>query len=177
MQAPSAKPPAEPDPACVLPAGALPPGALAGLLRRFGLNLALLPEGTPIPGSYWGPPEAGLVGDRLHLRPDTPVHSALHEACHWICMDPARRRALHTDAGGDALEEEAVCYLQALLADALAGYDRVRLFADMDAWGYSFRAGSAAAWHATDAGAARDWLLRHDLITSGERPTWSVRLD
>ena len=74
-----------------------------------------------IPGSYWGESEAGLIGNRIYFRPDTPLHSVLHEACHFICMDDARRTQLERDAGGDYDEENAVCYLQILLADELAG--------------------------------------------------------
>ena len=136
----------------------LPDGALPALLEPFGLAIVRLAEDAPIPGSYWGEPEAGLVGDRLYLRPDTPVHSALHEACHWLCMDEARRAGLHTDAGGTDTEENAVCYLQCLLAGRLAGYSRSRCFADMDAWGYHFILGSAAAWFDGDSDDARAWL-------------------
>lgn len=134
--------------------------ALRRLLAAYGLELELLPEGTDIPGSYWGAPEAGLIGNRLFLRTDTPLHSALHEACHFICMDAQRRAGLHTDAGGDDLEECAVCYLQCLLADRLPDYSRAQLFADMDAWGYSFRLGSAQAWFERDADDARAWLIQ-----------------
>ncbi|NIS90685.1 MAG: hypothetical protein GTN98_11520, partial [Woeseiaceae bacterium] len=49
------------------------------------------------------------------MRSDTPVHSLLHETCHIICMSRERRAELETDAGGDDLEEAAVCYLQVLL--------------------------------------------------------------
>ena len=41
---------------------------------------------------------AGLIGSRLFVRDDTPVHSLLHEGCHYICMDSARRARLDTDA-------------------------------------------------------------------------------
>jgi hypothetical protein len=148
---------------------------LTRLLRGYGLTLAQQPTKGSIPGSYWGEPEAGLVGDRLYLRADTPVHSALHEACHWICMDEARRGAVHTDAGGDVAEENAVCYLQVLLADRLPGFGRDRMLADMDAWGYSFRLGSARAWFEQDAEDARAWLLGRELIDADAQPTWRVR--
>ncbi len=121
-----------------------------------------------IPGSYWGEPEAGLVGKQLYLRPDTPVHSALHEACHWICMDDARRAGLHTDAGGTDTEENAVCYLQCLLAEQLRGYSRAQVFADMDAWGYNFILGSAAAWFAGDVDDAVRRLLQQELIDAAD---------
>ncbi|WP_295407320.1 hypothetical protein [uncultured Thiocystis sp.] len=151
-------------------------GAIVELLGRFGLTYRLLAAGNPIPGSYWGDPEAGLVGDLLYALPATPLHSILHEACHWICMDQGRRDALQTDAGGDDAEENAVCYLQLLLADAIPDVGRARLCADMDAWGYSFRLGSALAWFEQDAADARDWLLGQGLIDRDNRPTWRVRL-
>jgi hypothetical protein len=150
-------------PASVVQAAALAPGSLEALLQPYGLVLDWTEPG-PIAGSYWGESEAGLVGNHLVLRADTPVHSALHEACHWICADQGRRAALHTDAGGDDLEECAVCYLQCLLADALPGYSRARMFADMDAWGYSFRLGSAQAWFERDAADARAWLAARALL-------------
>src|SRR5579883_1924839 len=125
--------------------------AIAALLERYGLHLALMAPEEEIPGSYWGEREAGLRGDRLYARLDTPVHSVLHEAAHYICMTPERRAGLDTDAGGDDLEESAVCYLQILLADELPEVGRKRMCDDMDAWGYSFRLGSAGAWLARDA--------------------------
>jgi hypothetical protein len=134
--------------------------ALAG----YGLELRELPADADIPGSYWGAPEAGLIGHQLLARPDTPVHSILHEACHFICMDEARRASLHTDAGGTIAEENAVCMLQILLGEQLLGLPRARLFADMDAWGYSFRLGSARAWFEQDAEDAREWLRAAGLI-------------
>ena len=139
------------------------------------MQLIMLPDGSDIPGSHWGAPEAGLVADQLLVRADTPVHSALHEACHYVCMDGARRAALHTDAGGSAIEESGVCYLQILLADHVPGMGRARMFADMDAWGYSFRLGSSAAWFDHDAEDARAWLLDHYLITPQGQPTWRLR--
>lgn len=142
-------------------------GAVAALLARHGLRLEVLGPAAALPGSYWGEPEAGLVGERVYARPDTPVHSLLHEAAHAICMDDARRARLHTDAGGDHAEENAACYLEILLADELEGVGRERLMADMDAWGYTFRLGSARAWFERDAADARDWLVRRGLIPAG----------
>lgn len=141
--------------------GHLPPGALEELFDRFGVTVVTVAEGAPIPGSYWGEPEAGLRGATLFVRGDTPVHSALHEGCHSIVMGPERRAQLDTDAGGEDLEECAVCYLQILLADHLPGVGRERLCRDMDAWGYSFRLGSTRAWFEEDAADAREWLMAH----------------
>ena len=145
------------------------------LLARYGLSLQAVAAQAPIPGSWWGEREAGLRGAELHARPDTPLHSVLHEACHFVCMSPVRRDALDTDAGGDYDEENAVCYLQVLLADELPGFGRARMLADMDAWGYSFRLGSARAWFEADAGDARAWLLQRALIDAADRPSFSLR--
>jgi hypothetical protein len=142
----------------VLPLGAIPREAVGDLLQRFGLQLQIVPDGEPIPGSYWGEPEAGIIGNRVYARSDTPIHSLLHEACHLIVLPDERRAAVHTDATDSIAEEDATCYLQILLADRLPGVGRQRLMADMDAWGYSFRLGSTRAWFEQDAEDARDWL-------------------
>jgi len=145
------------------------------MLRRFGLACRLMPPNAAIPGSYWGAPEAGLVGGIMYFRDDTPLHSALHESCHFICMDEQRRARLHTDAGGDYAEEDAVCYLQITLAERLPGVGRHRLCADMDAWGYSFRLGSAQAWYEHDAEDARAWLIKQGILRWDGVPTWTLR--
>jgi len=149
--------------------------ALAALLARYGMTLDRVSNDADIPGSYWGDNEAGLVGNRLCVRDTTPVHSALHETSHFVCMDDARRMQLHRDAGGDHAEENAVCYLQILLAEHLTQVDRARMQSDMDAWGYTFRLGSAHAWFEHDATDAREWLQRHDVIDSASRITWRLR--
>ena len=154
----------------VLRVGDIPIGAIAELLSRYRLELVVVPDGENIEGSYWGEPEAGLVRHRVIVRADTPVHSLLHEACHAICMGPARRTTLHRDAGGDDLEECAVCYLQILLADSLPGVGRRRIMQDMDAWGYSFRLGSTANWFERDADDARSWLQSAGLLLPGDVP-------
>lgn len=154
---------------------ALERDGVVALLERYGLRLTAVGPSDPIPGSYWGEREAGLKGSRLYARPDTPVHSLLHEACHFICMSGARRRGLDTDAGGDDAEECAVCYLQVLLADALPAVGQSRLFADMDAWGYSFRLGGAREWFERDAQDARLWLRAHGLTDDEDRPTGRCR--
>jgi hypothetical protein len=125
--------------------------SVCGLLAEHGLTLVDVAAGEAIPGSYWGDEEAGLIGHRLYARPDTPLHSILHESCHFICMDAGRRASLHTDAGGDYDEENAVCYLQIVLADRIPGFGAARCMADMDRWGYTFRLGSARAWFERDA--------------------------
>jgi hypothetical protein len=148
---------------------------LFGLLTRYGLRLVSVGARQPIPGSYWGEPEAGLVGNDLLARADTPIHSVLHEACHYVCMDGTRRAALDTNAGGGYDEENGVCYLQVLLSEQLIGMGRARMLRDMDSWGYSFRLGSSQAWFEDDAEDARAWLTRHELIDGDQRVTWRLR--
>jgi hypothetical protein len=147
------------------------------LLRAYGVRLVMVPPGRDIPGSYWGDSEAGLIESDVLVRADTPAHSLLHELCHYVCMDEKRRAQLVTDAGGDDDEECAVCYLQVLLAESLRGLGRARCLADMDAWGYSFREGSAAAWFAGDGRFAREWLMRRGLSDALDRPTFALRRD
>jgi len=149
--------------------------AVALLLARYGLDLRLVAPEEPIPGSYWGDSEAGLRGGTLYARLDTPLHSILHEAAHYVCMTPERRAGLDTDAGGDYAEEDAVCYLQILLAGALPGVGRGRMCRDMDEWGYTFRLGAARAWFDEDADDARRWLEAAGLIDTAARPTFSLR--
>src|SRR5688572_14708620 len=155
--------------------GQEPAAALIDLVERFGARLVLGASGERLPGSYWGESEAGLVANALHVRADTPLHSLLHELCHFICMTADRRAALDRDAGGDDDEECAVCYLQILLADELPGFGRARMLADMDAWGYTFRLGGAREWFARDAADARSWLRRHNLVDEKDRPTFALR--
>lgn len=148
----------------VLRLGEIGFGPAAALLASHGLQLQVVPEGEPIPGSYWGECEAGLIGSTVYARADTPVHSLLHEACHLIVMPPERRAQVHTDATDSVPEEDATCYLQILLADQLPGVGRERLMADMDAWGYTFRLGSARAWFEGDAEDARAFLAARRLL-------------
>lgn len=143
---------------------AIPFQSAAALLHRHGLRLLRVADAAPIPGSYWGEPEAGVIGTSVYARADTPVHSLLHEACHLIVAPAERRARIHTDASDSQAEEDAACYLQILLADALPGVGHEQLMADMDAWGYSFRLGSARAWFETDAEDARDWLATRGLL-------------
>jgi hypothetical protein len=149
--------------------------ALIELLAKFDLQLVHCNLAEPIPGSYWGDDEAGLIADRVYARDDTPLHSILHETCHYICLSPARRRLLDTDAGSDDAEENAVCYLQVLLAGHLIGMGRARMFTDMDAWGYSFRLGSSEAWFEADADDALQWLQRHAIVDQQLRLCWQLR--
>ncbi len=142
--------------------------AASSLLARYGLTLHRVEDSAAIPGSYWGESEAGIIGHDVYARGDTPVHSLLHEAGHLIVLPAERRAVVHTDATDSIDEENAVCVLQSLLADEIPGYGRDRLLADMDAWGYTFRLGSARAYVDEDAQDAWHWLQRAGLI-DGER--------
>ncbi len=146
------------------------------LLACYGIEIVDVANDERIPGSFFGEREAGLIGNKLYLRDDTPVHSALHEAGHYICMDPIRRAALDTDAEGDYDEENGVCFLQILLAGFIDQLGRARMLRDMDRWGYSFRLGSAKAWFEQDAEDARDWLIKYGIIDPSLKPTWQLRL-
>ena len=149
--------------------------ALEALLSRYKLQISWVKENAPIPGTWFGEPEAGIIKSRLYVRHDTPVHSALHESCHYICMDASRRKNLDTNAAGDYDEENGVCYLQILLADYLAEMDQAAMMKDMDDWGYTFRLGSAKRWFNEDAEDTQQWLLKHNLINPDNTPTWQLR--
>ena len=147
------------------------PDWLSALMQKLGLSLERVEDRVDIPGSFWGDEEAGLIRSTLYVRDDTPLHSMMHEACHFVCMDDERRQNLHTNAGGSSAEENAVCYLQILLADALPGFGRAAMFRDMDAWGYSFRLGSTQRWFEEDAEDARQWLASRDLLELADQLT------
>ena len=151
--------------------------SVSALLSRYGLALTIVPADSDIPGSFWGDEEAGMIGNELLVRADTPLHSILHETCHYICMDQHRREGLDTDAGGDYDEENAVCYLQILLADHIEQLGRLRMLQDMDRWGYTFRLGSAQAWFERDAEDAHAWLLQRKLIDRQSQPRRVLRKD
>jgi len=148
---------------------------LATLLKPYGIEIVHVADDENIPGSFFGEREAGLIGNKLLLRHDTPIHSALHESGHYICMDPARRAKLDTDAEGDYDEENGVCYLQILLADHIIEMGKDRMMSDMDSWGYTFRLGSAKAWFEQDADDAKQWLIHHKIINKQQYPTWQYR--
>jgi len=134
------------------------------LLGRHGLHLVEVADGKAIPGSYWGEDEAGLIGLTVYARPDTPVHSLLHEASHLLVMPAERRASVHTDATDSIEEEDATCYLQIVLAGALPGVGSERLMQDMDTWGYTFRLGSTRAWFEEDAREAMAFVDRLGLL-------------
>ena len=148
---------------------------LQELLQHYQIEINTIAEQQKIPGSWFGEPEAGIIKNQLYIRSDTPIHSALHESCHYICMDQQRRSQLNTDAAGGYDEENGVCYLQIILADYLPFMNRNNMMADMDEWGYSFRLGSATRWFEEDAEDAQQWLLRFGLIDTSNKPTWKLR--
>jgi hypothetical protein len=149
--------------------------AIRQFLGRYGISLEWLAAGSPITGSFWGAPEAGIVAQQVFVRSDTPVHSLLHEVCHIICISPDRRDVVDGNAGSDDLEESAVCYLQVVLADHLRGVGRERLMQDMDTWGYSFRRGSTARWFHEDADDAREWLIREGVLSAAGEAVFRPR--
>ncbi|PCJ30516.1 MAG: hypothetical protein COA90_09145 [Gammaproteobacteria bacterium] len=163
------------DPTNVLNCTAVQQVQLAQLLKPYGIEIKHVADDESIPGSFFGEREAGLVGNQLLLRHDTPIHSALHEAGHYICMDPKRRENLDTDAEGDYDEENSVCYLQILLAEHLTGVGSKRMMIDMDRWGYTFRLGSARKWFENDADDAKRWLIHYRIINQQQCPTWQYR--
>jgi hypothetical protein len=166
-------PTSPPDEASVMRLAEIGFDAPARLLARYGLALQRVDIGTPIPGSFWGDEEAGIIGTTVYARDDTPVHSLLHEAGHLIVLPPERRSEVHTDATDSVAEEDATCYLQIVLADELPGVGRERLMDDMNAWGYTFRLGSAQAWFGEDAANARQWLVEHGLLNPDGQPASS----
>lgn len=153
----------------------VPRSAILSLLQRYSLDLHLVADGATITGSFWGDSEAGIVGTTVFVRADTPLHSLLHETCHVICMSKDRRSSLDRDAGGDDLEESAVCYLQIVLADHVEGVGRDLLMQDMDAWGYSFRLGNTRDWFQSDAEDAKEFLMNHGLLDAAGDATFKLR--
>jgi len=145
------------------------------LLSRFNLTLKITKPNIKIPGSFWGDDEAGLIKQSLYVNPNTPIHSLLHEACHYICMDDARRTGLDTNAGGDYDEENAVCYLQIILSDLIPEMGQKRMFKDMDEWGYTFRLGSAQNWFMQDAEDTYHWLTAYKLIANNKTSLFRLR--
>ena len=149
-------------------------GELSALCERFGVRLSKLPPGAAIDGSFWGEPEAGIVGCTLNVRGDTPIHSLLHELGHIVCMTQERRAGLHTNAESDDSEEAAVCYLQVLLAASLRGIGHDRIMQDMDAWGYSFPEGRTSSWFA-NAADSLGWLVKNRVASADGSVTFRLR--
>jgi hypothetical protein len=139
------------------------------LLARYQLELVQVENGQAIPGSFWGECEAGVIGNSVYARLNTPVHSLLHEAGHLIVLPEHKRAEIHTDATDSVAEEDAVCVLQALLGDELIGVGKERIWADMDEWGYTFRLGSAKAYFKNDAAEAFAFLAMRRLINDSHQ--------
>lgn len=51
---------------------------LTELLTAYQIELCLTPDDEPVLGSFWGDEEAGLIGERLNLNTNTPIHSISH---------------------------------------------------------------------------------------------------
>ena len=134
------------------------------LLDAMGLEFRLVAPEEVIPGSFWGEREAGLIGSSLYARLDTPLHSVLHEGAHFICMTPERRAGLDTDAGGDDAEENAVCYLQIVLARILPTSAGNGCAATWMNGAIPFAWAAPRAGSREDADDARDWLIDHGLL-------------
>jgi len=149
---------------------------LSTLLQKYGLNLVCKASTNDIPGSYWGDSEAGLIANTIYVRNDTPIHSLLHESCHYICMDANRRDVVDTNAAGDYDEENGVCYLQILLANDIPEVGSDRMMEDMDTWGYTFRLGSAKAWFNEDAEDALYWLQKHKILDQQGKVNYTLRI-
>jgi hypothetical protein len=151
------------------------PKEIEVLLKKYGLHLTLSPLDEDIPGSFWGDEEAGLIRNKVYARADTPIHSILHESCHYICMSASRRESLHTNAGGTQDEENAVCYLQLLLCNEISTISAERMMEDMDTWGYNFMLGSCKAWFEQDAKESSQWLIDNNILSEYEVPTYFLR--
>lgn len=153
----------------------LPAAKIAKFLALYGLYSRQFPLHLAVPFSFWGSPEAGRRGNCLYVRADTPLHSLLHESAHFVCMPSNLRHQPSIDAGGNAIEESACCYLQLLWSTHLSPFTLSRHCQDMDAWGYSFRLGSAQRWFEEDAEDAHRWLVCHGIIDSHGEPSWNLR--
>ena len=149
--------------------------SISNVIGRFGLELSLVESDCDIPYSYWGAPEAGRIINTIYARQDTPMHSLLHETCHFVCMSKSHHSNDSIDAGGGTEEENATCYLQLLLSDFVNGFSRAQHMQDMDDWGYSFRLGSAKAWFMQDAEDTKKWLQHHKIIQRDNCVSWKLR--
>ncbi len=149
--------------------------SLRTVLNNYGVELQHVAKHSDIPHSFWGAPEAGRINNQLYARFDTPIHSILHESCHFVCMPKNQRSLNNIDAAGSVAEENATCYLQILLSDQIEAFSRAIHMKDMDAWGYSFRLGSATIWFRQDAEDARNWLQSHNIIDQHNHITWKLR--
>lgn len=145
------------------------------IFSQYGMQLNALRDKAEIPFSFWGAPEAGRQKNQLYIRNDTPMHSLLHESCHYVCMPQTGRISDSPDAAGSTAEENATCYLQILISDHIARFSRTQQMQDMDNWGYSFRLGSASAWFHQDAEDAKKWLAFHEIIDAHDQISWKLR--
>jgi|TARA_B110000977_G_scaffold78491_1_gene105621 hypothetical protein len=148
---------------------------LKPILTAYSMRIVEVTDNQTIPYSFWGDREAGRLGNTLYARADTPLHSLLHELCHYICMPASERNKDLVDAAGSASEENACCFFQIILSAFIDNYNQSRLFEDMDSWGYSFRLGSAIRWYTEDAEDTREWLIEKNILLANNQPSWELR--
>ncbi len=67
---------------------------------------------------------------------------------------------------GCSIEIDSQCqfFISVKQNQQVPGFGRAAMCADMDAWGYTFRLGSAARWFEEDATDAREWLAARGLL-------------
>ena len=123
---------------------------VAALLARYGLAARARRRRRADPRQLLGRTRSRPDRPRVHARDDTPVHSLLHEAAHLIVLPPERaRRAYRRHRFGRGRRRRLRA---AVAARRRPARRRPRaLMADMDAWGYTFRLGSARAYFERDA--------------------------
>ena len=92
-----------------------------------------------------------------------------------VFKDINRKEFLPISPKRNLAEENAVCYLQIVLAEQFPQVGRARMQHDMDCWGYSFRLGSAQAWFEQDAQDTLQWLLNHQILDNMHTPRWRLR--
>ena len=88
---------------------------VVALLARYGLRFERVADGAPIPGSFWGESEAGLISSTVFARDDTPLHSLLHEACHLIVIPPEMSWRGDRKASGLVFDENVKCCMPLLV--------------------------------------------------------------
>ncbi|MDB2544126.1 hypothetical protein N9X63_03545 [Woeseiaceae bacterium] len=51
---------------------------LNNLINKYHFKLKILADHETIPASFWGDPEAGLIGKTIFVKKITPLHSFFH---------------------------------------------------------------------------------------------------
>ena len=96
----------------VAPRGRRPPGAWRCCSHVTALRSSWWRPAGRFPAVTGARPKRASRAMSLYARPDTPLHSVLHEAASLHLHVARAARGLDRDAGGDDAEECAVCYLQ-----------------------------------------------------------------